>query len=56
MKSVRRSRRGLPRHGCAKHCPDRYPYRPIRIIQGFGGGVSDTLAHRLRQAGERLAS
>jgi len=24
---------------------DRYPYRPIRIIQGFSaGGVSDTLA------------
>ncbi len=31
---------------------DKYPYRPIRIIQGFSsGGVSDTLA---RIVGERL--
>jgi tripartite-type tricarboxylate transporter receptor subunit TctC len=35
---------------------DRYPYRPIRIIQGFSaGGVSDTLARVIGdKLGERL--
>ena len=35
------------------HAQDRYPYRPIRIVQGFSaGGVSDTLA---RIVGDKLS-
>ena len=38
------------------HAADKYPYRPIRIVQGFSaGGVSDTLARIVGdKLGERL--
>jgi tripartite-type tricarboxylate transporter receptor subunit TctC len=37
---------------CAHAADDRYPYKPIRIIQGFSiGGISDTLA---RIVGDKL--
>jgi tripartite-type tricarboxylate transporter receptor subunit TctC len=38
------------------HATDKYPYRPIRIVQGFSaGGVSDTLARIVGdKLGERL--
>lgn len=38
------------------HAAEKYPYRPIRIVQGFSaGGVSDTLAQLVPDdAGERL--
>src|SRR4029453_1882352 len=44
---------------CALEAPqlqaqDKYPYKPIRIIQGFSiGGVSDTLA---RMVGDQLGA
>src|SRR5688572_989695 len=38
------------------HAADKYPYRPVRIVQGFSaGGVSDTLARIVGdKLGERL--
>lgn len=40
----------------AAHADEKYPYRPIRIVQGFSaGGVSDTLARIVGdKLGERL--
>ncbi len=41
---------------CANAADEKYPYKPIRIIQGFSiGGISDTLARIVgEKLGERL--